>query len=436
MTEDGIPIEPLYAPGGPGDGDARNLAGRVAGLLPASGGWRIRQQFPVSAPPDVLAAALAGGVQSLEFLCTDGALQLQRCAQVLGQLDLRDVEVSFEDLTLALSETIEFPRNRVSLGIDPIARYLRRRGTAGDLRSDVAALGRERPAGDRAVMHLRAAGDAFFDAGGTTGMTLGATLSTALTYLRALADGGADPAWAAGTIELRLPCGPRFFENIAMLRAARLAWARLLEVGGIAPTALRVVASSGRRTLTRHDPWVNALRNTAVAFSGAVGGADILQLVPHDVRVAEPGTAALRLARTTGLVLREEASLRRVLDPPEGSWFLEAFTAELAEGAWDELRRLDAAGGIVAAIESGQLSRRIADAAAARHERVRTRRHPIIGVSEHPIPGEVAPRAPAEIAEDAGDPRPFPFRPDALPFEELRDAATPETARPAEGGLR
>ena len=37
ITEDGIAIEPLYAPGGPGDGEARNLAGLVVGLLPAAG---------------------------------------------------------------------------------------------------------------------------------------------------------------------------------------------------------------------------------------------------------------------------------------------------------------------------------------------------------------------------------------------------------------
>ena len=108
-------------------------------------------------------------------------------------------------------------------------------------------------------------------------------------------------------------------------------------------------------------------------------------MLPHDIRNAESSAAALRLARTTGLILQEEAHLGRVLDPAEGSWFLESLTAELAEEAWGELRRLEAAGGIIAAIESGELSQRIAEAAAARHERVKARRHPIIGVTEHPV---------------------------------------------------
>jgi methylmalonyl-CoA mutase len=105
-----------------------------------------------------------------------------------------------------------------------------------------------------------------------------------------------------------------------------------------------------------------------------------------------------------------------VLDPAEGSWFLESLTSKLAEEAWGELRRLEAAGGIIAAIESGDLSRRIADTAAARHERVKTRQHPIIGVTEHPVEGEVLPPAAAENSGTRAS-SPFPFRPDAGPYE-------------------
>jgi len=136
---------------------------------------------------------------------------------------------------------------------------------------------------------------------------------------------------------------------------------------------------------------------------------------------ADASDAALRLARTTGLIVQEEAYLGRVLDPAEGSWFLESLTSELAEDAWDELRRLEAAGGIIAAIESGDLSRRIAEAAAARQDRVRAGRHPIIGVTEHPVEGEVATRSSQETAE-AAMPSPFPFRPDAFSYESERDA--------------
>ena len=265
-TEDGIPIEPLYAPGGPGDGEARTLAGRVLGLLPDQAtGWRIRQRFALTAPRSALADALAGGVQSLEFLVEEGDRGGRQLAAALDGLELGDVELSFEglspaDLPLPVLESFTGP---VSFGVDPIGRVLQRGGAPGGLQSELASLGRMTLSGNVRRL-LRASGDPFFDAGGTTGMTLGATLAVALAYWRALEEGGADPGWAAGTIEVRLPCGPRFFESIAMLRAARLVWARMLELGDITAAApLQLVATSGRRTLTRHDPWVNALRNSA-----------------------------------------------------------------------------------------------------------------------------------------------------------------------------
>ena len=424
ITEDGIAIEPLYAPGGPGDGEAQNLAGRVVGLLPAGEqGWRIRQRFPAKAARETIDTAIAGGVQSIEFTWKDTDEFLEMFA-MLPELGREGIETSLEG-NFARSLTgfgVSLDKfGKLSLGIDPIAAFLRNESVTGDLAQDVGMVGLLAQWNRPGDVPFRASGDVFFDAGATPGMTLGITMAVALAYLRGVETAGADPGWAAGALEVRLPCGPRFFESAAMLRAARLVWARILEASGMVPTPLRLVASTGRRTLTRHDPWNNALRNTAVALAAASGGADILQLVSHDARTAEPGPAALRLARTTGLILQEESSLGRVLDPAEGSWFLESLTSQLAEVAWDELRRLDAAGGIIAAIESGDLSRRIAEAAAARHERVQSRRHPIIGVTEHPVEGEVATRAALELAE-AEAPSAFPLRPDALPYELLRDA--------------
>lgn len=419
MTEDGIAIEPLYAPGGPGDAETRNLAGRLVGLLPGERpGWMIRQRLPISAPRDVVEAAIAGGVQSLEF-SLDAPGELAALAAALEHLKRDGIEASIEGSFLAalMGFGLDFSRfGRLSLGIDPITNFLRGASHLGSLSDDVAVLGLVAQLDRPGDMLLRASGDVFFDAGATSGLTLGITMAAGLAYLRAVGATGADIGWAASRLEVRLPCGPRFFEGAAMLRAARLVWARILESSGVVPTPLRVVASTGRRTLTRHDPWNNALRNTSVAFAAAIGGADIVQLLPHDARNADPGPAALRLARTTGLILQEEAHLGRVLDPAEGSWFLESFTSGLAEEAWGELRRLDAAGGVVAAIESGDLSRRIAEAAAARHERVKARRHPIIGVTEHPVAGEVVVPSPAEVVEAVMS-SPFPFRPDARPYE-------------------
>ena len=50
---------------------------------------------------------------------------------------------------------------------------------------------------------------------------------------------------------------------------------------------LQVVSS--RRMLTRRDPWVNILRNTAACFAGGVGGADIVTVRGFTDAMGLPG---------------------------------------------------------------------------------------------------------------------------------------------------
>ena len=111
--------------------------------------------------------------------------------------------------------------------------------------------------------------------------------------------------------------------------------------------------------MTRYDPWVNALRSTVACFAAGMGGADAVTVLPHDALVTATGGTSLgrRIARNTQTVLQLESNLARVIDPAGGSWYVEYLTDELAAKAWSELQRIEAAGGIVAAVEAGPRAR-------------------------------------------------------------------------------
>jgi methylmalonyl-CoA mutase len=229
-----------------------------------------------------------------------------------------------------------------------------------------------------------------------------------------------EPSVAARQVELELALGANLLEGIAAVRAMRLVWARGLELLGADPAApMQLVVTVGERVLSRRDPWTNALRETAVAFAAAVGGADLIRLPAFDVRSGESAPAR-RLARNTPLILREEAGLARVADPAGGSWHLDAATGLFAERVWTMLGELDGEGELDAALESGVVAERIEAQRAAREEAVRTRRHALTGVSE--FPDHDAPRLPA-AAGAASLRADFPVRADAEPFERLQDAA-------------
>ena len=75
----------------------------------------------------------------------------------------------------------------------------------------------------------------------------------------------------------------------------------------------------------------------------------------------------------------------RAADPAGGGYAVEKLTSELADAAWAEFQRIEAAGGIAAALADGSWRSRIAATAAERRRRIATRRQPITGVSEFPI---------------------------------------------------
>jgi methylmalonyl-CoA mutase len=257
---------------------------------------------------------------------------------------------------------------------------------------------------------------------------------------------------------------------MAKLRAARRMWGRVAEVlGAKGPAAgMKLQAVTSRRMLTRRDPWVNILRNTAACFAAGVGGAEIVTVRCFTDATGLPGKLARRLARNTQVIAQEESNLGKVVDPPGGAWAMEKLGDELAKAAWALFQQIEREGGLVKALELGAFQTGVASARAARMAAAAKRKEPITGVTDFPLIGEEAPsvevvnlpnivrraaeasgRAPAarswfslktaaadkatladlsRTTEEGAEAEPFwPIRV-AEPFERLRDLADQRTA--------
>jgi len=71
------------------------------------------------------------------------------------------------------------------------------------------------------------------------------------------------------------------------------------------------------------------------------------------------------------------------VDPLGGSYFVEALTNEIEQAAWDYVRRIDAMGGMVAAIEKGYPQREIAEASYRYQMAVDKKEKIIVGVNDY-----------------------------------------------------
>ncbi len=227
-------------------------------------------------------------------------------------------------------------------------------------------------------------GRAWHQAGGSAVQELAWTLAACATYWRELEASGFTAAEAIAATDVMLAAECDLFLTIAKFRAARLLWAKTAEVASVDTVKVKILAEMSYRAVTERDAHVNILRGAAAAFGAAVGGAEGILLIPFNTRAGTPDAFARRMARNTQLVLMEEANIGRIADEAGGSWYVESLTAEIASGAWEEFRRIEACGGLLAALEQGV----IFDATASmRHKRERnlsTGKDAITGVSSFP----------------------------------------------------
>lgn len=279
----------------------------------------------------------------------------------------------------------------------------------------------------------------YHEAGADPADELAMGLSVAARYFGAMLDAGLSADQAADRIAVQIAVSRDTLGELCKVRALFVVWAKL--VGALGVTSARrplVHAVTSRRTLAARDPWVNMLRATTQVFAGVLGGADLVTADPFDSEIGG-GSLGRRVARSTGLVLREESHLGRVTDPAAGSYYLETRTDELAREAWRRFQTLEREGGVGFALTTGRLLARLEASWQARLAEIRTRKLPVLGVSEFANLGEVLPegsRVPGETGEPlelesppSARPLPLPVRRDAVVFERLRARAEAVGAR-------
>ncbi|GAA3805379.1 methylmalonyl-CoA mutase family protein [Nocardioides panacisoli] len=400
-TLDGIAITPL---GVPADLDDLRTAGRPT----RAGAWDVRARLAGDDAKLLNEHALVdldGGVTSLWVEAgpdTDLATLLDGVLLDLAPvvLDSTTPQTSAEALLeLADDRGVDLHPD-TNFGADPIGQEVRGfRGSApGGLApqpADLVAVAELAQAhGVRAVV---VDATVVHDLGASDAQELGYSMAAGASYLRALTDAGLGVATAAGLIEFRYAATDEQFPTIAKLRAARRLWARVLELSEVEETVdQRQHAVTSRPMLSKYDPYVNMLRTTVAAFAAGVGGADAVTVLPFDTPLGQPDAFGRRIARNVSHLLMDESHVHEVADPAGGAYAVERLTDDLAVAGWAELDRIEAAGGIEAALADGSLQSRIDEVVARRESDIAKRKRPITGLSEFPNLAETLPeRAPA-----------------------------------------
>ena len=189
-----------------------------------------------------------------------------------------------------------------------------------------------------------------------------------------------------------------FFEEIAKYRAARRIWYKAMTERYKAKNprswALRFHTQTAGCSLTAQQPINNVVRTAIQALAGVMGGTQSLHTNSLDEAWALPTEFAATVALRTQQIIAHETGVTNTVDPLGGSYFVEALTNEVEQGAREYVRRIDAMGGMVAAIEKSYPQREIAEASYRYQMAVDKKEKIIVGVNEY-----VTPEKPIELLQ-------------------------------------
>ncbi len=193
-----------------------------------------------------------------------------------------------------------------------------------------------------------------------------------------------------------------FFEEVAKYRAARRIWSREMRdrfgSNNERTMKLRFHTQTAGVSLTVQQPLNNIVRVAIQALAGVLGGTQSLHTDAYDEALALPTDHAALIALRTQQIIAEETGVANTVDPLGGSYFVEALTDKMEQGALDYFRKIDSMGGMVAAIEKGFPQREIQDSAYQYQKAVERGDQVIVGVNKYQME-EKNPLAILEIDE-------------------------------------
>jgi len=158
-----------------------------------------------------------------------------------------------------------------------------------------------------------------------------------------------------------------FFEEICKLRAARRIWAKIMRDRFQAKSPrsmwMRFHTQTAGCSLSAQQPYNNVVRTTVEALAAVLGGTQSLHTNSLDEVFCLPSEHAAEIALRTQQILAEETGVANTIDPLAGSFFIESLTNQMEEETWDYINKIDAMGGMIAAIEKGFPQMEIAESA-------------------------------------------------------------------------
>jgi methylmalonyl-CoA mutase, N-terminal domain len=205
------------------------------------------------------------------------------------------------------------------------------------------------------------------EAGSTAVQEVAFTLANAIAYVQAAMDAGLAVDEFAPRLSFFFNAHNNLLEEVSKFRAARRLWARIMRERFRARDKrswlLRFHTQTAGSMLTAQQPENNVVRVTLQALAAVLGGTQSLHTNSRDEALGLPTEDAVQIALRTQQIMAHESGVADSIDPLAGSYLVERWTDEIEQRAADYIKKIDALGGALKAIEQGYIQREIQDSA-------------------------------------------------------------------------
>jgi methylmalonyl-CoA mutase N-terminal domain/subunit len=230
------------------------------------------------------------------------------------------------------------------------------------------------------------------EAGCTAVQEVAFTLADGIAYVEAAIRAGLDVDSFASRLAFFFCCHNNFIEEIAKFRAARRLWAKIMKERFKAKRdescMLRFHTQTAGCSLTAQQPDNNVVRVAFQALAAVLGGTQSLHTNSRDEAYSLPTEDSVRIALRTQQIIAHESGVADMIDPLGGSYAVEALTDEIEKRSLEYIKKIDAMGGAIKAIESGYIQDEIGESAYQYQKEIETKKRIVVGLNQFQIEEE------------------------------------------------
>jgi methylmalonyl-CoA mutase N-terminal domain/subunit len=225
------------------------------------------------------------------------------------------------------------------------------------------------------------------EAGSTAAQEMAFTIADGIAYVQACVDRGLTVDSFGPRMSFFYNAFTNVLEEVAKFRAGRRYWAKVMKerFGSKDPRSMmmRYHVQTGGVTLTAQQPLNNIVRVALQAFAAAMGGCQSLHTNSYDEALCLPTQDAVTVALRTQQVVAEESGATDTIDPLAGCYFVEDMTDKIEAEIDAYIKKIDAMGGTLTAIEQGYIQKEIQNSAYRFQKEIESNERVYVGINKY-----------------------------------------------------